>query len=84
MARFIIDVANCDDASGILHVLDLINKAGHFPPFGQRKIKLLDSSNENQFYEDPKLNGLTEKQIERSKDGEDWYVSMDLEYKGYV
>ena len=63
MARFILDVANCDktEASKIMDrvVEELGDKVA--------SITLVDVSNDNQFYEDASKNVLSEKQINNFK-----------------
>lgn len=63
MARFILDVANCDkeEANKIMErvVEELGDKIA--------SITLVDVSNDNQFYEDASKNVLSEKQINNFK-----------------
>ena len=59
MARFILDVANCDKEEANKIMERVVEELGD----KITSITLVDVSNDNQFYEDARKNVLTKKQI---------------------
>ena len=59
MARFILDVANCDKKEANKIMERVVEELGD----KITSITLVDVSNDNQFYEDARKNVLTKKQI---------------------
>ena len=63
MARFILDVANCDKKEANKVMERVVEELGD----KIASITLVDVSNDNQFYEDARKNVLTKKQINNFK-----------------